>query len=88
MDVGALPLNQKSKTRLVVGQQVYCSRIGRAGQLLGVSQPKGACVIRLAGSNEVVTVEECELRIATWDEIRGACPHEGRQTPPPSSSTP
>jgi len=84
MDVGALSLNQKSKTRLVVGQQVYCSRIGRAGQLLGVSQPKGACIIRLTGSSEVVTVDECELRIATWDEIRGACPNEGRQTPPPS----
>lgn len=58
-------------TRFVIGQLVYCPRLKRAGQLLGLAPTNGNCTVRLKSDNAVVIVHERELRVATWEEVRG-----------------
>ncbi|MCQ3951222.1 MAG: hypothetical protein DPW14_15555 [Planctomycetes bacterium] len=42
--------------KLVVGQSVYVEESNMVGQLLGVTEQEGVCLVRLVGTGQVVTV--------------------------------
>lgn len=56
--------------RFVVGQHVFSLEQKRAGQLLGMSTRDGTCIVRFTDSGEVQEMQDCTLRVASWEEIR------------------
>ncbi|MCA8936717.1 MAG: hypothetical protein KDB68_11010 [Planctomycetes bacterium] len=56
--------------RFVVGQHVFSLELKRAGQLLGMSIRDGTCIVRFTDSGEVQEIQDSELRVASWEEIR------------------
>ncbi|MHC4840332.1 MAG: hypothetical protein ACYTDT_05125 [Planctomycetota bacterium] len=64
-------MSGETSFRLVVGQNVFSKENEAAGQLLGFTQPSNNCTVRLSRTGQVVSVSSDDLRLATWDEIRG-----------------
>lgn len=61
----------KSTSRLVVGQSVVCRKTERLGQVLGVASPSEVCTVRYADNGEVANEAAENLRVATWEDLRG-----------------
>lgn len=61
----------KSTSRLVVGQSVVCRKTQRLGQVLGVASPSEICTVRYADNGEVSNASAEDLRVATWEDLRG-----------------
>lgn len=84
---GTLP---KVTSKLVVGQNVVCRRTRRIGRLLSIADSKDICTIRYSDNGEVTTTHAVNLRVATWNELRGKKPPTGTTAPPdipPSTGT-
>ncbi|KAA0214109.1 hypothetical protein EDM80_07115 [bacterium] len=56
--------------KLVVGQSVYVEESNMVGQLMGVTEQEGVCLVRLAGTGQVVSVPSKLVTIASWEQVR------------------